>query len=255
MRRLCSLTLLLLIAAVPAAAQYLIPVAGNISGANGTFFKSDITIFNDRGSPQNVAIHWLPQGASESGTAPIITINAFAGVISEDFVGQILHRDGLGAILLNPVKADGTFDPNSALVVTSRVWTPEPGTTGTTSQSLPVVQPNSIFNTNTFIFGQRIDSRYRTNVGIVNLDPNNEQRFDVVQNTDDPTFAPVTTSFVLPPLSMQQLKLPDMKSTALQIRVFPRVPTDPRNWVAYGSTVDNVTGDAWSSLAFNITVP
>ena len=67
-----------------------------------------------------------------------------------------------------------------------------------------------IFNTNTFIFGQRIDSRYRTNVGIVNLD-SIERSFDVVQTTDDPN-APLNTSIVtVPPMSMVQIPLPSLE--------------------------------------------
>ena len=30
---------------------------------------------------------------------------------------------------------------------------------------------------------------------------------------------------------------------------------DPHLWVAYGSSVDNVTGDSWSSLAFPLLTP
>src|SRR5438128_1259925 len=149
MRRLAFLSLLVaLIAAVPAAAQILIPAAGNLAGGNGTFFKSDITIFNDRSVDQKVLIQWLPQGGSPPQISPIVTIKSFSGIISEDFVGNILSQTGLGAILLTPLKSDNTFDPNSALIVTSRIWTPQPGTTGTASQSFPAVNVPSILNTN-----------------------------------------------------------------------------------------------------------
>ena len=91
-------------------------------------------------------------------------------------------------------------------------------------------------------------------MGIVNLDPSGERTFDILQNTDDPTlapnFAPVMTTVIVPPLSFRQVPLPNFRSMALQIVVTPRQPIDPRTWAAYGSSVDQITGDSWSHLAF-----
>jgi hypothetical protein len=39
----------------------------------------------------------------------------------------------------------------------------------------------------------------------------------------------------------------------LQIRVTATTPINAGQWVAYGSTVDNVTGDSWSSLGMTIS--
>ena len=48
------------------APQLLIPVAGSTPGANGTFFKSDITLGNFRPQSQAVRLQWLPQGVSST---------------------------------------------------------------------------------------------------------------------------------------------------------------------------------------------
>jgi hypothetical protein len=93
----------------------------------------------------------------------------------------------------------------------------------------------------------------RTNIGIVNLDPQNERTFDIMPSTaplvDPPNGSqPVT----VPPFSMQQvaLRLNAPPGPVLQIVVQPRPGINPRLWAAYGSSVDNTTGDSWSSLAF-----
>lgn len=71
---------------------------------NGTFFRSDIAIFNYRESLQNVVLQWLPQGQSGLGeTIAQIGIPGRSGIISEDFVTSILNRSGLGAIVVTAI--------------------------------------------------------------------------------------------------------------------------------------------------------
>ena len=230
------------------APQILVPAAGSVPGSNGTFFRSDIAIFNYRNVDQNVLIQWLPQGTSGvNGASNLIIISAFSGVISQDFVANVLHQSGLGAIVITAVNGSGQMDANAALFVTSRIWTPEPNKPeGTNSQSFPAIDTSKINSSNVAILGQRISDQYRANVGIVNLSTAT-QTFEVLQNSDDPTFAPVLQTVVVAPQSMQQISLLNTRAAALQIRVRAVTVVDPRLWVAYGSSVDNVTGDSWSS--------
>lgn len=229
-------------------AQLLFAGSGSVQGANGTFFHSDITVLNYRAVAQRVAFTWLPFNQS-AGAPTILTISAASGLISEDFVGTILGQSGLGALLITGVDSMGNFDPGAQLYASERVWTPQPGTNGTTSQSFPSVATSDINLIRASIVGQRIDARYRTNVGIVNLDTV-ERSFNVIQTTDDPN-APTATSLVtVPARSMVQVPLPNLTSAALQIAVQPLVEINPTLWVAYGSSVDNTTGDSWSSLGF-----
>lgn len=235
--------------ALQVAQQFLLPGAGSVAGANGTFFHSDITLLNYRNADQRVAFQWLPEGATTT-TAPIfMTVHALSGVVSEDFVGQILQLNGLGSLIVSGVNPDGTPDPNAQLYLTERVWTLQPGSSGTVSESFPALPLSEINITAATILGQRIDARYRTNVGIVNFDTADRQ-FDIVQTTDDPANPQVTTTVTVPAMSMLQTGLPSNPATALQIVVRPRGTIDTTKWAAYGSTVDNVTGDSWSSLGF-----
>ncbi|HXG57702.1 MAG TPA: hypothetical protein VNL91_01610, partial [Thermoanaerobaculia bacterium] len=219
--------------------QILIPAAGNVAGANGTFFRSDITITNFRDADQIVAIQWLPQG--RSGAALLggaLIIPARTMVAAEDFVERYVGQTGLGAILITAVTPQGTLDPNGLLYSTSRIWTPQPGgAAGTLSQTFPVLPTGAISAApQVTLHGLRIDSRYRTNVGIVNLDLERSHTFEILQNTDDPTLLPVVTTVIVPPFAMQQVALPNMRSSALQIVVTPKTAVDRRHWVAYGSS-------------------
>jgi hypothetical protein len=232
--------------------QILIAAAGSVQGANGTFFRSDVTMTNYRDTDQVVSLQWLPQASNGTSVpARVITIAARTGIGSEDFVASVMQQSGLGAILVTALTSTGSIDPGGLLYATERIWSPQPDKpTGTVSQTFPVL-PTGALNAapQVIILGQRIDSRYRTNVGVVNLDPTSERTFDILQSS---SFAQVVT---VPPLSMQQVALSNLPTDNLQILVQPRAGINPRLWAAYGSSVDNVTGDSWSSLAFPLLTP
>lgn len=232
------------------AAQILLAGAGSVQGANGTFFHSDITVINYRALSQRVAFTWIPAGQT-AGNPTIIEIGANSGIISEDFVGSILKQSGLGALLISGYDATQDIaDPNALLYATERVWTPQPGTAGTTSQSFPAIATADINLLGGSILGQRMDNRYRTNVGIVNLDFQSRQ-FTIVQSTDDPNNPTVSSPVTVPARSMTQVPLPFAVTNTLQIFVQRGPNVNPVMWMAYASSVDNVTGDSWSNLAFS----
>ena len=133
-------------------AEFLIPAAGNTPGANGTFFRSDIGVWNLRDVPQRVALRWLPQAGSAAHPVVEVTISSQSTIRSEDFVAEYFGLNGLGSILVTALSDDGQPDPAARLQVTSRIWTPQPDTTGTTSQSLQVVPTPSSTGT-TQLFG------------------------------------------------------------------------------------------------------
>lgn len=260
MRRMAFITLFFL-AVLPlnaqmvvprsSAFQILIPAAGSLQGANGTFFRSDLTLVNYRSSQQRVQLQWLPQNTPGNTVTPVIlTLSPQSGVNSEDFVATILHQSGIGAILITGVTAAGATDVNAQLIVTSRIWTPQPNAaTGTNSQQFNGI-PTADINSGTLsIIGQRRDSRYRTNVGVVNLSQT-LQSFRIDAQTSNGV---ETQTIDVPALSFNQASLPGADSTLpLQILVTCVTSGSPTNaFMAYGSSVDNVTGDAWSSLGFN----
>ena len=231
------------------AAQVLLAGAGSVTGANGQFFRSDIVVVNYRDVAQQVMFEWMPQGSANFALTTI-TINANSGIISEDFVATYLHQSGLGSLLISGIHPDNTVDVDAKLVATERIWSNQPGlSSGTVSQTFPAIALTDISLTRATILGQRIDSRFRTNVGVMNLDLA-QHDFIIVQTTDDPATPTITTVVTVPAMSMQQVPLQAAASTALQIAVQPTEQIGTAVWMAYGSSVDNVTGDSWSSLGF-----
>jgi hypothetical protein len=231
------------------APELLIPVAGSTPGANGMFFKSDITLGNFAERSQAIRLTWLPQGATAT-YSTTITLGARSFIRSADFVHDYLGQSGLGAILVTGVNGFG-LDPTASLYVASRIWTPQPGTTGTTSQSLPAIPTSTINTTDAALFslgGTGVGNGFRMNVGLVNLDPVNAQTLMIVFTQSPLPFAiPVTVA----PMSMQQGTLGSTNFFNPEVLITNGTPEATRSnlWVAYGSTVDNVTGDAWSQLA------
>ncbi len=239
------------------ATEILIPVAGDIEGANGTHFRSDITIANFRDTDQRVRVWWVPDWdvvpvLVDPGppVAVDLTIPAHGRLSSEKFiVDHLSWWWKLGALRVAGITAAGETDGAALLQATARIWTPQPGSTGTTSQSFPVFDAGQLKGGGqTIILGQRIDSRFRTNVGVINL-AQVTRTFDIYQSTNDPTFAPVVTSVTLSAMSMKQVPLRDMPADDLQIIVVVRGDGSTSTpWLAYASSVDNVTGDSWSNV-------
>ena len=233
--------------------QFLIAAAGSVMGANGTFFRSDITIINYRSdADQLVRYQWLPQGVNGSTIPPVdVTLNKLTGFTSEDFVTNVLNQSGLGAILVTALTPDGQLDLSGKLHATARIWSNQPGlSSGTVSQTFPIIALADINSPSRLnILGQRRDDRYRTNLGIVNLDPQ-AQTFRITVQADART---ELLSVPVPPLSMQQVSLTGPAAANLQIAV-NNVSSgfQTARYVVYGSTVDNVTGDSWSSLGYAV---
>ena len=230
---------------VPSAPQLLIPVAGSTPGANGTFFRSEITLGNFATHDQDVRLQWLPQGASST-FSTTINLRALSGIRSEDFVREYLAQSGLGAIVVTGVTSSGDLDPTAALYVNSRIWSPQTATGGTTSQSLPAIPISTISAPDSagFFPGPQ-SNNYRVNIGFVNLDPKNEQTFGIVYEF---TPLPFAFSVTVPPMSMQQLGLGSVFGFEIILSNNTDSARKSNLWVAYGSIVDNISGDAWSEL-------
>lgn len=244
------LSILLAVASIASAQQYLLPAAGSIEGANGTYFRSDVAIWNFRAEPQRILMRWLPQGVTGVGIAEVeITIPAYSGIQDSDFARNVLHQEGvLGAVFFAAVRPDGSLDSNAKLTIQSRIWTPNPRG-GYSSQSFDAIRITQIAGENRVITNQRNDFRYRMNVGVVNLDTTSAHTWQIVSDN-------ATTSITVPPYSMHQVSIPRFNNDTEVPLV--RIIGDgggQTKWVAYGSSVDNTSGDGWTSLAYAAQLP
>ncbi len=232
----------------------LFPVAGNARGANGEFFRSDVTLIsNNAVDHAHVLVIWLRNGADTDDPPTIqMDLDPETYYTITDFVGTILHIEGqLGSILIVPVDHDGEPDFNGAsLDGFSRIWTNQPGATGTVSQPFEPVDPFSfyIFETAS-IMGLRHDTAYRSNYGIVNIDD--------VDHTFEVDFLGETAqnslTITVPAGGMIHQAIPAGNYGNLVIEITVDDGTAP--WVAYGTSQDNITGDGWVSIGSGILTP
>lgn len=231
--------------------RIIIPVAGSLQGANGTFFRSDINVLNFRNADQRVEMHWLPQGSAGDLIADrTISVGARSGFSSEDFVTNVLGQSGLGAIEIVAVTATGEVDPNGLIHATARIWTPVPNASeGTMSQTFPALIAATSSVQTKWIFGVRRDPRYRLNAGVAN-NANVAQRFRIT-TIGSQTGGGETVELEIPARSIQQINLPGSANGSFQVIVQNiSVTTVATTWQAWASSIDNVTGDAWSQVAF-----
>jgi hypothetical protein len=224
---------------------FIIPVAGNLQGGNGTFFKSDITLANRRSVPQVISIGFLRRGLN-NGSAAVqnFTLPANFTDIERDFVGTVLNTTGLGTLLIvarTMTGAGAPIDTNAQIDGFSRIWTPQPGAVGTVSQAFESIDLEDSLSTS-YGYGLRQDAGFRTNVGLVNLyDTPNTFTVDVVGVSGQTSFQQTVQ-----PYSMEQPSLPGGVFGDLYIKVTSS-STNLNWWSAYGTSVDNVTGDGWVS--------
>jgi hypothetical protein len=232
------------------ASRILIPIAGETAGAFGTHFRTDISLTNFRDVEQRVALRWLP--ADRSGAdVPLrtITIGPRSGISSPDFVAAVLGQTGLGGILIFGVDAQGQFDDAAQLHATSRIWTPEPNVpNGTMSQAFPAIVYEPATSRIKWILGMRRSDQYRLNVGLVNPHPT-AMAFRIRVITAQATVE--LRDVILPPYSIHQEGMAGtVEPFQIIIEVNDTNPPALMAWQAWASSIDNVTGDAWSQMAF-----
>ena len=227
------------------ASALLIQGAGNLPGANGTFFKSDVMLVNYLNVDQNVAIFWLAEGVDNTNAqAQFFTLTANKVVALDDFVGQTLGKQGLGAVEIYGVDSSHNYDVNSYIDATSRIWTPQPGGSGTTSLQLAsVVLGDLTDNAPAYAFGMKQTTGFHANVGIINLDSSPHTWTVNVSGQNGTTSFTVTVA----PNSLQQAPLPGGDFGDLWVSYQPEAAGF--SWSAYGVSDDNVTGDGWAATA------
>jgi len=230
-------------------AGFLIPVAGNVQGANGTYFQSDVTLANWKTSSQDVLLAWLPQGLDGTSgpsfrlTLPPSTVSTATTI--RDLIGK-LGLYGVGSLVVIAIGADENLDPAGAIDGFSRIWTRQPGSSGSVSQSFAAISTDALREQDDAIaLGLRQDDEFRTNVAIVNLDTQPRQ-FLVVARGDE---GGATTTVDVPALSIVQVALPEQARGAITVTFHPVGGTTAFSWAACGSSIDNVTGDSWFSVA------
>ena len=215
---------------------FIFPVVGS-AGA----FRTEGVIVNRRTTSQRVAAFYWPIGGGSANcnrSARVATLNAQTNYLYTDLVADIFSEAGFGSVIIIGIDSAGNADSNARLDGNARIWSVAAGG-GTASQNFPSMSVQVPAGAQS-AFGLRSDEFYRTNWGIFNYD-SLQRTFDLVFNGPR---GQAQASVNIPPCSLIQQPVTGGPYGSLEILFSPR---DGRGlFYAYGSSVDNVSSDAWS---------
>jgi hypothetical protein len=256
----CLIALLLLLAALPVAAQvndtYVIPASAHAPGANRTTWLTQFSLFNPHLDHKLVvSVTYMPSGG-RTGAEELVTVPANSIAYSDDILLDLFDvREDTGALLVATFKEDNPGVPDTVLarsfLVTSNTYNDDPS--GTYGQTIPGtftglldVDSDGI---SAIAHNIRNDNRpdgWRTNIGALNLGRCNAVLRVSVFDADGKTILD-RASMVLPPLGHLQQRLPvsvDHGSVEFYVED-PCVADDDLYAVVfpYTSTVDALSGD------------
>ena len=229
----------------------LIPAAGNAAGANGTFFRSDVTLVNLNDEDQAIAAVWFPNGNPAGLMEFEGSIEAGAPFTYVDFVGDALGLSGIGSLVFLPINAAGTdLDPNAAIDAYSRIWSPAPnGAAGTFSQPFPGLD---LFHLEgeyeALILGLRQDAGFRTNYGIANFGDVDLPMEVTVFNNDGAVVSEFTVTVRPDEMILRPLPAGNFGNISILVSVTADIPNDDFFWTTFASSTDNFNGDGWVSI-------
>jgi len=211
------------------------PAVGRAGGANGTFWRSDVTLFNPGSSTLSVSLRYLANGADNRGaTSRSLSIGARRSTTVADVSTWLGVGDGSGALQL-------TWSGGSGPVVSSRTYTTAV-TGGTYGQSIDPIRAGA---RDSGVTGLRSDASYRSNLGLVNTaDQAIGVAVSLIASTGQ-TLASATIN--LQPKSAIQTSVaalfPALNAAALGSFTLEAHTDSAATLFAYGSIIDNLSGD------------
>jgi hypothetical protein len=217
-----------------------------------------VTLVNYSSLPQQVLAGLWAQGSTNTlnvANYKTLTLQPSSFVTIQDFVGTTLGlSNALGSLVLIPYTGTA-IDPNGAIDAFSRIYTKQPGSTGTVSQPFDGVDPD-FFSVQLVdeaaALGLRQDADFRTNFGIVNVE-GADHVFNVTFIGEKQT---TTTTVTVKAFGMIQQAIPAGDYGAVQVIIqLTDAGTSFVSWIGYASSTDNVTGDGWVSLASGDLTP
>lgn len=250
--RKIGLALLLLLFSLPLFAQindtYVIPVAGNLPGAFGTRWMSQVSIFNPQVDvPLKVSVVYLPTGGGTSSEV-LLTVPPNSVALADNVLLEWFHiANGSGALIVATFPEDGNpIDQVSrSFLVTSDTF--NNSKSGTYGQSIPGLwtglQDYATDGTSAVSHGIRHISQYgwRTNFGGVNLGDSPVTLRLNVYDADGHTLIK-NASYTLPAQGHGQWVLP-VEVDHGSVEFFVDDPTKQAVVFPYTSTIDQYSGD------------
>jgi hypothetical protein len=223
---------------------FIFPVVGSLAGGNGTYYRSETTLVNNRFVSQTVEMFYFAQGIANC-TRPsrLVTLPANSWTAYDDILQDVFGETGIGSLIVQAVDRNGNYDPNGNIDGTSRIWTPSPFSSGTLSQTFGAAsfdQSNGV--TPLSAYGLRDGGGFHTNLGVLNY-ANQPRTFTAVINGIN---GQSSFDFSVESCSFEQFRIPDGNFDIMQLQVSAH--DNLGQWYGYGSSVDEVTANNWSSV-------
>lgn len=222
-----------------------IPAAGRTAGANGTYWRTDVRIFNPSSADDiNVTLHFLPQGMDGRNIpGQRFRIGKRETLVLDDVV-SILAPGATGAIGAIRIDSDHAH-ANDDFIASSRTYTNGGGPTrpGTYGQFVPALELEDATRSAAVLhIATRPD--VRANLGVMNpgLEPVTV-RFTLLGIDGKPFLG--SLPLVVPPRSMQQWSMTDaflFGGVYVANGVIIADATAPV--FTWGSVIDNDSGDS-----------
>jgi hypothetical protein len=217
---------------------YYLPAVARSGGVNGSFFTSEVRVFNKGSATANVDAYLLPAGDKKSFTVVQNHAAAYADVLLSLF-GR--NESGAGAMRV---------ESDQPLLVTSEIQNVNslcPNRGGTTGQYVPAV-PRSAASTHQRLAHLTSDAGHRTNFGVVNTSNIEADLTIKLLDTDSGSVLGEAILRVQPQGWVQLNQIVD------QFFIFDPVPhgmldvTSDMPVISYLSVLDNTTNDAFTIL-------
>ena len=217
-----------------ASSPMILPAVGRAPGVGGTFWRSDVTVYNPGASTLTLNMRYLAAGSDNRGaSSQPLFVPAGQTVVLSDVLQRFNVGTGSGALELS-------WSAGVSPIVTSRTYTPS-ATGGTYGQS---IDPVAAFGTDMYVTGLRSDNSFRSNVGFVN---NSDQTIAIALTLYASSGNAVATGLItLAPRSQAQSALSSLFPNAAISTlgsVTLQAHSDSGAMFAYGSMVDNASGD------------
>ncbi len=239
-----------------------IPVAGYLVLPNELTYRTELTLTNHRDAPQRVEIELIDGGSNsplseftmqpretkflEHGGFNAGTSGRASKIGAMRFRAVIYEYSGLPELAIDPL---GQLEVHAYIIAERGRF----GSRGSSRQEMEGI-PSSEYTAREAIFvGVRDEPPTYTNVGVTNLHPTQTETFYV----EFKYLAPIAV--VVPPLSSRMIRIPSPGYGGRSVRVYPEwsitdgEPARTTPWVAYASTVDGHTGDAFSGMRVPVT--
>ncbi len=215
---------------------FVVPAVARIDGVGDTEWVSDVTIANPHATPVEIELTYLAQNRDNTQTPTIeFAVDPGQSMTLEDVVQGTFGTTGSGALLVQAQRP---------LVVVSRTFNDTPD--GTFGQFIAGFDERDAIHEGQIghLLMLEESGLFRTNFGLVNLGAD-QVTVDVL--FVDPSGSDLgTLSYTLPPRGVTQSnrvlrELTDLEVSGVRAEV--RVTTPGGRVMAYGSVVDNSSGD------------